>query len=197
MDLRPATLDDLPALYEVCLRTGDAGDDASELFDDPDLLGSVYVGPYVALGGTIALAAVDDDGVGGYVLAALDTTDFDVACEREWWPALRRRYPIPESPTGRRDDETVAHIHHPPLMPSSMVVQYPAHLHIDLLPRLQSRGNGRRMIETLVAELQQAGVSGVHLGVAERNVRAIGFYEHLGFSTLHQDAAGRLMGRRW
>ena len=197
MDLRPATSADLPALYEVCLRTGDAGDDASEQFDDPDLLGSVYVGPYVTLDGTIALAALDDDGVGGYVLAAIDTADFAVACEREWWPALRRRYPLPEHPTGRRDDELIAHIHHPPLMPAAAIERYPAHLHIDLLPRMQGGRNGRRMIETLVAELQHAGVSGVHLGVAAQNARAIGFYEHLGFTTLHEDDTGRLMGRGW
>lgn len=197
MELRAATIDDLPALYEVCLRTGDAGDDASDDFDDPDLLGSVYVGPYVALDGTMALAAVDDEGVGGYVLAALDTTEFEAACERDWWPTLRDRYPLHGPGRRRRDEQVVAHIHRPPTMPHRVVERYPAHLHIDLLPRLQGDGNGRRMIETLVAELQRAGASGVHLGVDARNVRAIGFYEHLGFTTLHEDASGRLMGRRW
>jgi len=179
------------------LRTGDAGEDASELFDDPDLLGSVYVGPYVALTGTIALAGVDGEGVGAYVLAAIDTAEFEAACEREWWPALRERYPLAEPRSGRRDHEPVAHIHRPPTMPESVVERYPAHLHIDLLPRMQGGGNGRRMIEALVAELQEAGAPGVHLGVAAANGRAIGFYEHLGFNTLHEDATGRLMGRRW
>jgi ribosomal protein S18 acetylase RimI-like enzyme len=197
MDLRPATIDDLPALYDVCLLTGDAGDDASGSYDDPDLLGSVYVGPYVMLGGTVALAGVDDDGVGAYVLAAIDTAEFEAACEREWWPQLRERYPLAEVPSTRRDDEVIAHIHRPPVMAASVAERYPAHLHIDLLPRMQNRGRGRQMIEAVVAELQQAGASGVHLGVAAQNVRAIGFYEHLGFTTLDQDANGRLMGRRW
>lgn len=197
MDIRPATVDDLPALYEVCLRTGDAGEDATGQFDEPDLLGSVYVGPYVVLDGTIALAGVDDDGVAAYVLAAVDTTEFELACEREWWPPLRDRYPRPESPTGRGDDEVIAHLHDPPTMPAVLVERYPAHLHIDLLPRVQGGGNGRRLIEALLDELQQAGSTGVHLGVAARNARAIGFYEHLGFRTLHDDGRGRVMGRRW
>lgn len=197
MEIRPATIADLPALYEVCLRTGDAGGDASGQFDDPDLLGSVYVGPYVTLEGTSALVGVDAEGVGAYVLAALDTADFEAACERDWWPALRQRHPLDGSPTAGRDREVIAHIHRPPVMAASVVEHYPAHLHIDLLPRMQGGGNGRRMIEALLAELRQAGVSGVHLGVAARNVGAIGFYEHLGFMTLHEDVSGRLMGRRW
>ncbi len=46
------------------------------LYDDPRLLGEVYVGPYVMLDGAIGLAAVDDDGPAGYALAALDTRQF-------------------------------------------------------------------------------------------------------------------------
>ena len=197
MELRLATIADLPALYEVCLRTGDAGDDATEHFDDPDLLGSVYVGPYVVLDGTIALVGVDADGIGAYVLAALDTAEFEATCERDWWPALRERHPLDGAPAAGRDREVIAHIHRPPVMPAPVVERYPAHLHIDLLPRMQGGGNGRRMIEALVVELQRSGASGVHLGVAAENARAIGFYEHLGFTTLHEDASGRLMGRRW
>ena len=197
MEVRSATMADLPALYEVCLRTGDAGGDATAQFDDPDLLGSVYVGPYVALDGTIALVGVDAEGIGAYVLAALDTPNFEAACERDWWPALRERHPLPHQPNASRDHEVIAHIHRPPVMPVSVVERYPAHLHVDLLPRMQGGGNGRRMIEVLVAELQRSGVSGVHLGVAAENTRATGFYEHLGFVTLHEDASGRLMGRRW
>src|SRR5262249_39483616 len=51
-DYRPA---DLPALYEVCLRTGDAGQDATALTRDPTLLGEIYVGPYLAAAPGLAL----------------------------------------------------------------------------------------------------------------------------------------------
>jgi hypothetical protein len=40
-DLRRATLEDLNALYEVCLKTGDSGADGTHLFSDPTLLGKV------------------------------------------------------------------------------------------------------------------------------------------------------------
>ncbi len=63
---------------------------------------------------------------------------------------------------------------------------FPSELHIDLLPRLQSTGIGRRLVDTLLDALRVAGSSGVHFGVAATNDRAIGFYRHLGFE---RDAA--------
>jgi ribosomal protein S18 acetylase RimI-like enzyme len=50
---------------------------------------------------------------------------------------------------------------------------------------------------TLFAALVERGVTGVHLGVAARNGRAIGFYEHLGFTSVGPpsgDSSGLLLG---
>ena len=69
---------DTPALYDVCLRTADAGGDATHLHNEPSLLGHVWLGPYLAL--EPELAWVVDGGGGrplGYVVGALDTTAFE------------------------------------------------------------------------------------------------------------------------
>ena len=50
--------------------------------------------------------------------------------------------------------------------------EYPSHLHIDLLPRAQGRGNGRALMETFLAALTERGSPGVHLGTSPQNVRA-------------------------
>ena len=44
------------------------------------------------------------DGVGGYIVGALDTSAFEQRQERDWWPRLRARYPepSPEASEGRR-----------------------------------------------------------------------------------------------
>jgi ribosomal protein S18 acetylase RimI-like enzyme len=57
-------------------------------------------------------------------------------------------------------------------------------LYIDLLPRLQGRGLGRRLIETLLAALRASGSRGVHLHVGRANQRAAGFYGHMGLTEL-------------
>ena len=61
---------------------------------------------------------------------------------------------------------------------------YPSHLHIDLLPRAQGRGLGRRMLEEVMDTLARRGSPGAHLGVSTLNRRALGFYQRLGFREL-------------
>jgi hypothetical protein len=47
--IRPYHPSDLPALYRICLLTGDSGADASQLYRDPELLGHFYAAPYAVL----------------------------------------------------------------------------------------------------------------------------------------------------
>ncbi len=196
MRIRQATVADNAALYDVCLRTGDAGDDATDQFHDRTLLGSIFVGPYLALEHTLAYTAVDDQGPGGYALAALDTRTFEAACEQRWWPTLRAQNPDPGPIWSTPDEELQRYIHHPPVRPDDLLAHYPAHLHIDLLPRLQGRGIGRQLIETLLTALRNAGPTGVHLGVDENNRRAIRFYERIGFAAIGTNNDERIMGLR-
>jgi len=61
-----------------------------------------------------------------------------------------------------------------------LVEEYPAHLHIDLLPGHQRKGFGRQLMETFCGKLRQEGVKGVHLVMAAENTNGM-FYERLGF----------------
>jgi ribosomal protein S18 acetylase RimI-like enzyme len=195
MNIRPYRPADEPALYEICLRTGEGGRDATGLYADPRLLGHLYVGPYLAL--APELAFVLDDGAGapvGYVLGALDTERFEAACEVSWWPALRRRYPDPADPR-TPDERLAALIHHPPVRSRDIADRYPSHLHIDLLPVAQGRGHGRALMRRLLDALATAGSPGVHLGVAASNERAIGFYRRMGFAELETFPTHLTMGR--
>jgi ribosomal protein S18 acetylase RimI-like enzyme len=186
--LRPYRPDDRDAVYEICLRTGASGEDASGMLRDPDLLGHVYAGPYVTLEPDLAFVVVDDAGVGGYILGAADTVAFEERLEREWWPDLRRRYPTWRTGDDATfDDALVARVHSPPATPAALVADYPSHLHIDLLPRLQGQGWGRRLVDSLAARLRSTGSPGVHLGVAADNTGAHAFYRRLGFTELARD----------
>jgi len=186
--IRPYQPADLGALYRVCLQTGRDGGDATPLYRDHKLLGHVHAAPYALFEPSLAFVAEDAAGVGGYVLGALETRDFEARLERDWWPRLRARFPEPPASVPRErwtPEQAKAHlIHHPWLTPSELVSRYPSHLHINLVPRLQSGGHGRRLISTLTGELRRHGSRGVHLGVRPANVRAIGFYRHVGFTQL-------------
>ena len=193
-EIRRATLQDLPGVYRVCLRTGDAGADATAIYRDPDLLGHVFVGPYVVGAPELALVAADEEGVAGYCLAASDTTAFAAWAEREWWPPLRAVHP--RRTDGTPDAAVIELFHDPPTAPPDVVEAYPAHLHIDLLERVRGEGLGRRLIERQLDQLRAAGAQACHLAVAPTNDNAIEFYRHLGWSMLREVDDAWLMGIR-
>lgn len=62
--------------------------------------------------------------------------------------------------------------------------QYPAHLHIDILPGFTGHGSGSTLMETLLGHLKEKEIKGIMLGVGYKNVRAIKFYKKHGFSVL-------------
>lgn len=194
MAIRPYAPGDEPALYEVCLRTGADGGDASGLYGDRRLLGEVFVGPYLALQPDLAFVLDDGAGAEGYVLGALDTRAFELACERLWWPGLREARPL-ESVADDAPERWLAEwIHRPRPAPAWLLSDFPSHLHIDLLPRWQGAGWGSRLIGTLLAALVAKGSKGVHLGVSPTNTRAVGFYRKVGFEELGQESGALFMG---
>jgi ribosomal protein S18 acetylase RimI-like enzyme len=180
-DVRDAFIADLPGAYRVCLLTGDNGADATGMVRDPDLLGHVYVGAYLVSECELAAVVVDEQGVAGYVLGALDTTAFERWCDENWWPPLRARYP---AHAAGLDGELVGLIHSPERASRELVASHPSHLHLDLLPRAQGLGLGRRLIERVLTELVRRGSTGVHLEVGRRNTNATAFYSHMGFGTV-------------
>ena len=193
-EIRPAGPQDFPGVYRVCLLTGDSGRDGSGLYRNPDLLGHLYAGPYVAGAPEHAFVAVDGEGVAGYCLAVPDTRAFEAWCEAAWWPVLRAQYPLPVP--SDPDGDLVRVIHAPPIADAAVLSGHPAHLHIDLLDRARGTGLGRRLVERQLAGLRAAGAPGVHLEVARDNENGIAFYEHLGFVPLETRPDALVMGLR-
>ena len=189
---------DLDAAYEVCLQTGDNGDDASHAFDDPKALGHVYVGPYLKLEPQLAFVLEDPQGVCGYALGALDSKTFYDAYLNQWLPEIRQRHPEPAGDPARwtRTEKVYFDYYHPEIFMPEPYHQYPSHLHIDLLPRARGRGLGREMMNVLLAELTAKGSPGVHLGMGATNARAERFYKKLGFHELARVGDVLYLGKR-
>jgi ribosomal protein S18 acetylase RimI-like enzyme len=183
----------LPDLYRICLLTGDDGQDARGLYRDGDLLGHFYAAPYGVLEPASCFMLVDGDGACGYIVGTTDSVSFGQRMNLEWLPALRERLPPPEPADMLPDARMIRRIHAGYATPV-WAGAYPAHLHIDLLPRAQRQGHGRRLVQRFLAHLQQQRVPGVHLGVGAANTTAIAFYEHLGFRCLEETSWGRWYG---
>jgi ribosomal protein S18 acetylase RimI-like enzyme len=184
--LRHATPEDLPALYRVCLKTGDSGKDASAIQDDPDLLGEFYVGPYVMLEPDLAYALDSSEGPIGYLLGVLDTATFNGRLERDWLPRLKKAHQDPVGdPAGWHGSDWVRHaVHHPFLKVPAALKPYPSHAHIDLLCEARGQGVGRHLMQTMMERLTELGSPGLHLQVSPKNRGAQDFYRGLGFEAL-------------
>lgn len=192
--IRPYEPTDLDALYDICLRTGATGQDATGLLDDPTLFGEIFAAPYGVLEPGHALILDGGDGRAvGYVLGALDTGAFEAQCALHWWPAARARHPL--TAAGQPlDDLLTALIHQPHPADAALLEHYPSHLHIDLLPEAQGQGWGRRMMDALLTLLDADGSPGVHWGVNHDNHDALGFYRHLGATELGHDSMTHYFG---
>ena len=151
--------------------------------------GIVWAGPYLVYPGAVALVVHDEDGVAGYAVGVSDTSRFEDWLAEEWLPPLRFDHPAGSGST-EADRALVARLHAWPRTDAVLLHHYPAHLHVDLLPRLQGHGWGRRLVETVLDELTHQGAVGAHLGVDAANPDAVAFYERLGFHRLAPDRHG-------
>lgn len=183
VELRPYRASDLDALYEICLVTGDSGKDASPLHNDRRAIGHLYSAPYGVLEPEQVFVAEDNEGVAGYVVGTHDTDAFAAKLERQWWPALRAHYgQVQKSELTEADRDRVAAIMRPYINPPDIVARYPAHIHMNLLPRLRGQRVGSRLLQMWIAQAREAGVSGIHLGANSGNAGGIAFWQAGGFA---------------
>lgn len=181
--LRPFAPGDLDALYHICLVTGDSGKDASALHTDGQLIGHVYAAPYAALEPEHVLVAEDEQGVAGYLVGTHDTRAFETRLETEWYPPLRARYAGATGLT-EADKARVKLIMSPDTAPEGVVGAYPAHIHMNLLPRLRGQKVGTRLLQAWAEAARAVGVPGIHLGASAQNAGGIAFWTAVGFTPI-------------
>jgi ribosomal protein S18 acetylase RimI-like enzyme len=198
VSLRRTTESDAPSLSQICLLTGNAGTSAEHLHKFGELPGLVYAVPYVKLPTTFGFVMVDsDDGkVVGYILGSTDTRTFEREAENSWWPPLRAKYPV----SGLRglkeaDKNYINLLHHPHKAPQSCIKFATAHVHVNILPKYQRQGWGKKLMSEAIEYLKSQRIEGVWLGLDLRNDSARKFYEKLGFVDI--DASAGTMGMKW
>jgi ribosomal protein S18 acetylase RimI-like enzyme len=193
--LRPFRRGDEAGLVDVCLRTGDIGADATGILDDDRIWAEIFALPYAARHPEFAFVIEADDArVVGYVVATPDTDAFETWFAETWWPARSDSWPD-TAMTPERQRDLLAYAAGRRAGASPYAAEYPAHLHIDLLPEAQGQGWGRRLIDAELDALRAAGVTGVHLVASAANTGAVAFYRRLGFTPLPADPADAAFAR--
>ncbi|HEY4020160.1 MAG TPA: GNAT family N-acetyltransferase [Pseudonocardiaceae bacterium] len=180
--IRPYQDRDLPALYDICVRTGRNGADATDLYPDPDLLGAVFAAPYATLEPELTFVLDDGQGAVGYIVGTADSATFARRLRDEWLPTQTARFPEPTGEISTDEQRALYALYHPERFLNPEFAGYPAHLHIDLLPSHQRGGFGRALMTRFLDTLRERGVPGVHLAMGRANVNAYAFYQRMGFT---------------
>ncbi|KFZ23855.1 hypothetical protein V502_01666 [Pseudogymnoascus sp. VKM F-4520 (FW-2644)] len=136
----------------------------------------IFALPYVLLYPeyTFVLDSGSGDCV-GYCLAVPCTATYLQRYKSEYLPTLdRTRYPSPPPIPGLVAGNEIERW-------PDLLEDYPAHLHIDILPDFQAMGGGRRLMAELMKKLNADRVRGIHLMKPGENKGAEIFYGHVGF----------------
>jgi ribosomal protein S18 acetylase RimI-like enzyme len=182
--IRPYRTGDESALASICLRTAASGADATGLLADDALWAHLFVLPYLEHDPGFASVVESDSGEPvGYIVAAADTDAFESWFADTWWPRFAERWPEPAEELTRQDG-LLRYAYGRRGGQNPHAAEYPAHLHIDLLPEVQGQGYGRRLIELLQQQLRDAGITGLHVVPSADNAAAVSFYERLGLTEL-------------
>jgi GNAT superfamily N-acetyltransferase len=192
---RHAHLSDLPYLYDICHRTGYVGQDASEVLPDRHMLGQYFAAPYVVYNADWCWVAVDELGPVGYLVTTPNSQKYVTWMNQHWLPELRRRYAPTAKDVSPFESWLRGYFHEDASFPD-FADEYPAHLHIDFLPRAQGQGLGTQAIGLFENRLREAGVAGFHLGMGEKNSRAQQFYEKIGLTLIRHDPGVIYYGRQ-
>lgn len=174
---------DLDSLYNICLLTGDSGKDASKIYKDPLLLGHFYAAPYAVFHPELTFILTKFDKPIGYILGTDDSEKFSKDCEDKWFPKLRAEYPFDNNIDETADSRIISLIHKGYVFKKELK-DFPAHLHIDILPDGQGKGMGKKLLVTFIEKLKSIKVKGLHLEVGKENGNAVKFYENFGFKKI-------------
>lgn len=177
--VRPARPSDRDAVADVSFATGYFGRSAGRFFPDRTLFADLWIAPYFDGHGCCMFVAEAEGKVVGYIVGSCDTRAYQrhmarrsVRLAGRW---LRGRY----SALGRSVRFLLRSARYPG--PAAPWRDYPAHLHINLLPEARGRRLGRALLEAYVTCLQERGVRGVQLSTTVENEAALGLYRSCGF----------------
>lgn len=184
-------------MEEICYRTGYNGEDLTGTgrFNDHRLFGLLFSLYYTYHERANSFVAVDEDSgrIAGYLLGSLDTIAQEKRFSRLWTARIAARgllvswWRYRESFSAMWHFSSVVHTF-PPL--SHIHREYPAHLHINLLPGYQRRGVGGRLMEAMEARVRGAGIPGIHLITSDMNLKAVPFYLGRGYRILMELSPG-------
>jgi ribosomal protein S18 acetylase RimI-like enzyme len=187
------------AIEEITYRTGFQGDDLTgrRFFDDRRLFFLIFIYYYTRHEPQHCFVAVDsaDDAVVGFICGTPDTAVQEVRFLKTtaWRIPLRVffytiwRYPKTFL-TFLRLVNMARYLDRGKSV-ARLEADYPAHLHMNVLPGYQAQGIGTQLMQRFERHMMALDVRGIHLQTSNHNHKALPFYKKMGFAIVSETRA--------
>jgi len=193
--IRQCLKTDQRGILNICYRTGYMGEDLTEknLFNDKKLFGylfCLYYPRYEPEHGFVAVDTKRDNKIVGYILGSDDSVRQSKLFRRKMVPKIALRLFLYTSWRYRESYRAVNSFRRADSQenePENLNEEFPAHLHIDILPEYQRKGIGSELISSFEQHMKDLGVPGIHLGTSNYNEKAIPFYEKHGYRIISEE----------
>lgn len=170
MKIRPYQPKDFDRMRKICYETSSG----FESDNGRTALFATYCDYYVNEEPESCFVAVNEnDEAIGYIICAPDDARYKKIFNEKYAPVLKKASPV----------RYLMHVINE-AMHKKVKVNYPAHLHIDILEEGQRKGLGTRLMDTLIAYLKEKGIKGVYLTCGAGNEKGVNFYKKYGFKIL-------------
>jgi ribosomal protein S18 acetylase RimI-like enzyme len=178
---------DQPAVFQIAADTAFFGEPVEAFMEGRNLFCDAFVLYYTTQEAMYGWVAFGSNGVMGYLLGCADTPQR----ARKWvrhilFPLIGGliggHYQIGRRTLSYAFGTLVGYVRGE--VPGVNLVEYPAHLHINVQEGSRGSGVGGRLLEAYLEQLRLQGVRGVHLETTNLNQAASHLYEKLGFRLL-------------
>jgi len=181
IEIRKVEEEDEAALIDICFITGDPT--LKQIFHDKQLFGMFWCLYYVWFESENCFVAVDSETnkAIGYIFSTKDTVKQEEQFKIKMTQKIKAKRKELKLRTLRSRIYTyfiINKIH--TRKRKTLYRNYPAHLHIDILPQYQRKGIGHRLMQTLEKHLKNNNIIGYHLEVGADNKLGISFYQKYG-----------------
>ena len=196
LEIRPYQPQDAAAMQAITYRTGLQGEDltGSGLFADARLWYLIFIDDYARYEPEHFFVLWDHmmGTPAGFICGTPDTAAQRTRFHKKGIPRILWRslwYTLWRYPRTFRNLlrlSKVPDILNEPEPLDGLQKDFPAHLHINLLPAYQRMGLGTMMIAHFEQHLTALGVHGVHLQTSSQNRKAVPFYQKNGYDLLRE-----------
>ena len=185
--IHPYRVSDQAAVLEIAADTAYFGEPVEAFLEDRKLYGDAFVRYYTEYENPFAWVAEGSEGVIGFLLGCTDT-----ARQAKLWRRYILRKVLVNAISGKYTLGRLTASYALGMLRGALtgeeakvdLVEYPAHLQIDVRQGYRGMGVGRQLIEAYLEQLRGKSVAGVHLGTTSHNEAACHLYKTVGFQIL-------------